>query len=200
GKAQMAEITSTTTHEVTSSVFMALGVETSHVTYSGRHSGSIETQRQGILEEDIRKGGHLVDFARGITGFKTRPFHSRRNEVNPPMSLMRQIFPSVEDAYIDHGGDAHDRWQHECEDEINKVDPNDLDPKNGEDRISLDLLFSNKNSMMSSVLENDTFMSEEFNKFKVEMTTALQKRDISIPADLPNVITTIQSMARNFDA
>lgn len=69
-----------------------------------------------------------IPFARGIAGFKDKPFHLRRNEVVPPISLQQKVFPFIERAYDSQGAAARQCWERECLEEmttLNKV--NDLE-------------------------------------------------------------------------
>ncbi|KAK3804841.1 MAG: hypothetical protein J3Q66DRAFT_393635 [Benniella sp.] len=65
-----------------------------------------------------------IPFTRGIAGFKDKPFHLRRNEVVPPISLQQKVFPFIERAYDSQGEAARQCWERERLEEMttNKVD------------------------------------------------------------------------------
>ncbi|KAI8356516.1 hypothetical protein B0O80DRAFT_447628 [Mortierella sp. GBAus27b] len=108
-----------------------MNIGTSYKTHSGRHSGSIEGQRTGMQDKEIQRTGRWVKgnnskmhqfylsnlpipFARGIAGFKDRPFHLRRNEAVPPIGLQQTIFPFIERVYDGQGEQARQCWEREC--------------------------------------------------------------------------------------
>jgi hypothetical protein len=105
----------------------------------------------GIPEEEIQRGRRWVhgttkmhqyylsnlpvQFARGIAGFKDKPFHLRHNEVVPPESLQELIFPFIESAYDDLSETEQKEWRQVYKNEMNDVD---LDYQEGdEDDIRL---------------------------------------------------------------
>ncbi|KAG9319026.1 hypothetical protein KVV02_002272, partial [Mortierella alpina] len=127
GDDRTTEINKTGTHDVTAKVFRCMDIETSYITHSGRHSGSVEGQRLGVPEEEIRRAGRWVQgtskmhqyylsslpvpFARAIAGFGKKPFHLKRNDIVPSLDLQRRIFPFIEGAYDAHGDEAKLRWE-----------------------------------------------------------------------------------------
>ncbi|KAF9408976.1 hypothetical protein BGZ76_005769 [Entomortierella beljakovae] len=128
GKERTSEIKSTATHEVMTNVFASVGIDTSYVTHSGRHSESIEAQRLMKrfvwLDDGYMTQYYLsnlpVPFARSIASFKDRPFHLRRNEVILSKSLQRMIFPFIDDEYGE-SEEEHELWLHVCTEEMNDV-------------------------------------------------------------------------------
>lgn len=120
-----------------------MDITTSHVTHSGRHSGSVEGQRLSVPEEDIRRAGRWVQgtgkmhqyylsslpipFARSVARFRTRPFHLKRNQVAPSISLQELVFPFIVSAYDAQGEKASARWKMECIDEMNEIGDDDED-------------------------------------------------------------------------
>ncbi|KAF9079265.1 hypothetical protein BGX27_006714, partial [Mortierella sp. AM989] len=63
-----------------------------------------------------------VTFARGIAGYRGVPVHIKRNELVPPIGLQKQIFPFVESAYKSQSKETQERWERECEDDMNELD------------------------------------------------------------------------------
>lgn len=129
-------LVSQSTWNAVTRVFDEQGITSSKKTHGGRHSGSIEGQRIGIVKSDIKEGGRWcaergrmesfylsalpTNFAVGMAGFLNRPFALIRNAVDPPLELQRLIFPWIETAY----GENNTHWLLECEKEMNEIDPN----------------------------------------------------------------------------
>lgn len=129
-------LSSTQEWAVAKAIFEEHGIFTSRVTHGGRHSGSIEANNLGISIEDIKRGGGWQDdlsrlethymgrlpgqFARGMAGFREKPFHLSRNIIKPPLDLQRQIFPWIEGMFPQE----KDAWKVECDQEMNEYDEN----------------------------------------------------------------------------
>ncbi|KAG0352353.1 hypothetical protein BGX24_007610, partial [Mortierella sp. AD032] len=134
-----AEISYHANRAATTEAFAAAGITCSNVTHAGHHSGAKEAGRLDIKEEDIRDGGRWIQgtgkmqqfylqkvptkFALQIAGFRTKPFHLRRNEVAPSLDLQRLIFPFIESLIGKPDSQENENWRKECDDEMNEVDP-----------------------------------------------------------------------------
>ncbi|KAG0061628.1 hypothetical protein BGZ89_011298, partial [Linnemannia elongata] len=121
-------------------VFIANNISCSNITHSGRHSGAKEGVRLNVLEEDIRTGGRWIQntgkmqqyylqkrptqWALAIAGFRNKPFHLPRNEVDPPLDLQRQIFPFIESLIGNDGAKKNTEWKRDCDREMEQFDPN----------------------------------------------------------------------------
>jgi hypothetical protein len=126
--------------DATAKVFSQFDVECKHKTHSGRHSGAMEAQRLGILEEEIKQGGrwttgnsklqtyylvqYPIKFALGIAGHKDIPFRLRRDEVVPEKELQQSIFEWIEDLLGPKEAASGRRWRELCNKEMDGHDPN----------------------------------------------------------------------------
>ncbi|KAF9084167.1 hypothetical protein BGX27_003905, partial [Mortierella sp. AM989] len=94
-----------------------------------------------------------VRFARGIAGFRSKSSHLRRNELVPPETLQQSIFPFIEDAYRDHGDEAHQRWLQECKEEMDEVNQNDFEADDEEEDTQEVVIISSRKS--KTTIENE---------------------------------------------
>ncbi|KAF8914557.1 hypothetical protein BGZ58_005701 [Dissophora ornata] len=121
--------------------FQRQKMECIHITHSGRPSGSVEAQKMGMLQEEIKIGGRWVHgagkmqqfylsnypipFAFGMAGFREKSLHLKRNEVSPPMELQQEIFLFSKTAFGEPGTEDREEWQKTCVDEMNEKDQTD---------------------------------------------------------------------------
>lgn len=121
-------------------VFVANNISCSNTTHSGRHSGAKEGVQLNIPEEDIGTGGRWIQntgkmqqfylqkrptqWALAIAGFRNKPFHLARNEVNPSHALQGTIFPFIETLIGSPGSKKNTAWRKECIMEMDQFDPN----------------------------------------------------------------------------
>ncbi|CEP12336.1 hypothetical protein [Parasitella parasitica] len=106
---------------------------TTRVTHGGGcHVGVMKAEAIGVSFEAIKRGGNWKDrfgrleahylgklpypFARGIAGFKDKPFGLPKNSVPPPLDLQKMVFPWIED-YFSRGNLD---WKIACDKEINE--------------------------------------------------------------------------------
>ncbi|ORZ26734.1 hypothetical protein BCR41DRAFT_204776 [Lobosporangium transversale] len=121
----------------TMQVFDRQKVQCSHITHSGRQSGIEEARGKQIIGRSLQLGGqgnHDLDeievcssrcdpqkFAFGMAGFIKKPFHLRRNEVEPSLELQRQVFPFIELAFGEPGTPGYDNWMRVCDGEMTEL-------------------------------------------------------------------------------
>jgi hypothetical protein len=191
-----------------------------------------------------------VPFARGISGFKDKPFHLRRNEVVPSESLQEMIFPFIESAYDGLSESEQEEWLQVCKDEMNDIDVDYQEGDEDDDRLKainmkmkiskgkiaaqpepktkaerkkaradfakrrfLKLLLRLRRVVLQDaaalihkgwigpVFNNPVFKSEEFMEFKEEVVEALNRKETSIPDNIPpSVKKTLQGIIRQNDA
>ncbi|KAG0356560.1 hypothetical protein BGX24_006402, partial [Mortierella sp. AD032] len=63
-------------------------------------------------------------WALAIAGFRDKPPHLVRNEVNPTHALQEIIFPFIETLIGDPGTIKNTEWWKDCDREMNQFDPN----------------------------------------------------------------------------
>ncbi|CAO3564111.1 unnamed protein product [Mortierella alpina] len=130
GKNYKEEMSYPAARNAMNQVFKSQSIRCTAKTHSGRKSGALEAELLGILEEDIRKGGRWIQntgkmhqhylaklplgFARGMAGFKDKPFHLPRNELVPSIELQKKIFPWIEEAFGKHGSRERRLWENQC--------------------------------------------------------------------------------------
>lgn len=140
GSDKYGEISYSANRASTMDVFIANNISCSNITHSGRHSGAKEGVRLNIPEEDIRTGGRWIQntgkiqqfylqkrptqWALAIAGFRDKPFHLARNEVNPTHALQEMIFPFIETLIGGAGTKKNIDWRKECIMEMDQFDPN----------------------------------------------------------------------------
>ncbi|KAF9975111.1 hypothetical protein BGZ75_000622 [Mortierella antarctica] len=59
-----------------------------------------------------------IGFARGMAGFKDRPYHVPRNELVPPIELQKKIFPWIEEAMGQPDSRERRLWEKQCLEEM----------------------------------------------------------------------------------
>lgn len=69
-----------------------------------------------------------LPFARGMAGFKDKPFHLERNVLKPSLALQRNVFPWIEGIYGEN-----ENWRIVCDREMNEYDENYDDGQEAED-------------------------------------------------------------------
>ncbi|KAF9200086.1 hypothetical protein BGZ49_009713 [Haplosporangium sp. Z 27] len=132
GHIRTAEISYAATRDATLKAFEQQRIQCVHIAHTGRHSGAIETQKLGIIQEEIKTGGRRVcgngkmrqfylssyplPLALDMEGFKDKPFYLKRNEVSPPIELQQKIFPFVGKAFGDPETETYKAWRQECVD------------------------------------------------------------------------------------
>ncbi|KAG0195468.1 hypothetical protein BGX33_003245, partial [Mortierella sp. NVP41] len=65
-----------------------------------------------------------TQWALAIAGFRDKPFHLARNEVNPSHALQEMIFPFIETLIGGPGTKKNRDWRKECIMEMDQFDPN----------------------------------------------------------------------------
>ncbi|KAK3840222.1 MAG: hypothetical protein JOS17DRAFT_823826 [Linnemannia elongata] len=65
-----------------------------------------------------------TQWALAIAGFRNKPFHLARNEVNPSHALQGTIFPFIETLIGSPGSKKNTAWRKECIMEMDQFDPN----------------------------------------------------------------------------
>ncbi|KAI8637895.1 hypothetical protein BD408DRAFT_436565 [Parasitella parasitica] len=76
--------------------------------------------REGLSRLETNYIGKLpLPFARGMAGFKNKPFHLERNIISPSIDLQRKIFPWIESVY-----GVSKEWYDVCTREMNEYDDN----------------------------------------------------------------------------
>ncbi|KAI8637181.1 hypothetical protein BD408DRAFT_486420 [Parasitella parasitica] len=137
-------ICNTQNWNVCKKIFINHGIHTPKVTHGGRHSGSAEAHTIGVSMGDLKHGcgwkeglsrletnyiGKLpLPFARGMAGFKSKPFHLERNIISPSIELQRKVFPWIESVY-----GVNKEWYEVCTREMNEYDDNYDDGEEPED-------------------------------------------------------------------
>ncbi|KAF9398916.1 hypothetical protein BGZ76_008012, partial [Entomortierella beljakovae] len=141
GKESHEKISYAASRDATFKVLQRQNVRCVHVTHSGRHSGTVEGQRLGIPDDDIRIAGrwvtgtskfqqyyntnYPVDFAKGFAGFLNKPFHLKCNEVIPSLDLERKVFPFIKLSLYEEGSLERQKWVERCDKAMRAMHPND---------------------------------------------------------------------------
>ncbi|KAF9192382.1 hypothetical protein BGZ49_003426 [Haplosporangium sp. Z 27] len=108
-----------------------------------------------------------IPFARGIAGFKEKPFHLRRNEIVPSESLQRKIFPFIETAYSAKPEEERALWLQTCRDEMNDISKDDGCGEGDDERLgNLNVVISKRNNKKREGDEVDPAARSAFAKKK----------------------------------
>jgi hypothetical protein len=133
------EISYSANRALTMDVFVANNISCSNIIHSGRHSRAKEGVQLNVPEDDIRTGGRWIQntgkmqqfylqkrpiqWSLAIAGYRNKPFHLTRNEVDPSLELQRKLFPFIETLIGRHGTIKNANWRKDCDREMNQFDP-----------------------------------------------------------------------------
>ncbi|KAI8598829.1 hypothetical protein EDD21DRAFT_417372 [Dissophora ornata] len=137
-----------------------------------------------------------IPFAFGMTGFREKPLHLKRNEVSPPMELQQEIFPFIETAFVSYKTflplqstttvETGDPPAHTVHLDVAKRSFLKLllRPR----RVILQdaaVYMCEYGNLKSPILHHDAFASPTFLRFKQNVKTTLQRKDDALLADTP---------------